>query len=777
MKTYHKTKLLVGVGVVSILMSGPQLAYAQVDEIVVTARKKTENIQDVPISITAFNGNLLDKHGVEDLADVAKFAPNVSFDGAAATSGSSIASTVFIRGIGQTDFTLNSDPGVGIYIDGVYVARSVGGLLDLVDVESVEVLRGPQGTLFGKNTIGGAINVQSKKPGQDSEGYVQIEAGNFARANIKAGLNIPISETLAANVSAAFLNQDGYQERILQPEEEALGDINRFVGRGRLLWTPTDAFEADLNFDITRGREQSVPQTVVDFNLDTGAPFLPAAAGLIPGSTPQIRPEFADLGFTGEQFANGDFIVDDPRRTFYGGPSRSNFDIFGTALTLSYDLGNIQFKSITAYREVLSDFARDSLSSPFLAADTIDNYDQRQFSQEFQILGDYAGGRGDFVLGGFWLAEEGENDNLVDTSIGGLGSGGAVDNDSYAVFAQTNFELTDSFGLTAGIRFTDETKRFDPGFRGGEQLFTVNDNGAAIGLPPAGTTIPLIVSPESLGLGQFYTNSDDKVDFTVALNYDLNDDALLYGSISTGFKAGGFSQRIGPGPGVPAPDFRREDVVTYEAGVKSTVLDGTLRLNGAVFYTDYSDLQVTPIFEGIGPVTRNIGDAEIFGAELEWNYVPNDAFEWSGGIGFLEDQLKSLTPEAAINVDLDGNQILNLDTQLAKTPTWSINSAASYRVPVKEDADLVFRGNWSFTSELFNDVLNSEALRRPSLHLFGASIEYETGPWVAAVKANNLTDQEYIVTGNDETATAQFGYTQATFARPREWWVSLRREF
>jgi iron complex outermembrane receptor protein len=444
---------------------------------------------------------------------------------------------------------------------------------------------------------------------------------------------------------------------------------------------------------------------------------------------------------------------------------------------LSYDLGDVELKSISAYREVLSDFARDSLSSPFLAADTVDNYDQKQFSQEFQLLGNLADGKVDYVLGAYYLNEDGTNSNLVDTSIGGLQSGGSVDNESYAFFGQTNFNLTDDFGVTAGIRYTDETKRFDPGFRGGEQEFIVNANGATIGLPPAGTAIPLIVAPESLGLGSFYVNADDSVDFTLSLNYDVSEDVLVYASLSTGFKAGGFSQRIGPGPGVPAPDFRKEEVTAYELGFKSTLLDNTLRLNGAAFFTDYTDLQITPIFEGIGPVTRNIGDAEIFGVEAEWTYVPNEAFEWSGGIGYLDDQLTSLTPEAAVNLDTLGNQILTLDTQLAKTPTWSINSAMSYRVPIKTDADVVFRGNWSFTSELFNDVLNSQVLRRPSLHLFGASVAYETGPWAASFTANNLTNEEYIIAGNDETAAAQFGYAQATFARPREWWFSVKRDF
>lgn len=750
-----------------------------VGTIVVTARKRSENMQEVPISMTAVDAEAIDNLGLEDLSDVAKFAPNVSFDGTAATSGSSIASTIFIRGIGQTDFTLNSDPGVGVYVDGVYVARSVGGLLDLVDLESVEVLRGPQGTLFGKNTVGGAINVRSRRPGHDGYGFAKIEAGNFNRINLMAGFDVSVSDTLAVGFSGAFLNQDGYQERLLQPEEESLGNINRYVVRGRGVWQPSDNFTADLVVDYTRGREESVPQSVVKLELGTGAPFIPAALGLIPGTTPQIRPKFATGGFTATQFLNGDFFPASRRETFYGGPSRSDFDIFGAALTLSLELGPVEFKTISAYRETDSDFARDSTSSPFIAADTVDLYDQQQFTQEFQILGEAFGGKLDYVAGLFYLSEKGRNDNLVATSIGDLRSGGSVNNESLALFAQTNLDVSDRLKLTAGIRYTDETKRFDPGYQGGEQLFIVNANGAAIGLPPAGTPIPLIVSPESLGLGNYYVNSDDKVDVTFAANYEITDDVRGYLSYSTGFKAGGFSQRIGPGPGIPAPQFRRESVETYEGGIKSTLFDNTLRLNAAVFYTNYNDLQVTPIFEGIGPVTRNIGDAKIFGLEAEFNWVPSDTFELSGGIGYLDDQLKSLTPEAAVNRDLSGNQILTLDTQLAKTPTWSASAAAVVKLPVSDHGEIVLRGNWSFTSSLFNDVLNSSSLRRPSVHLFGAGISYETldGNWVFSLTGKNLTNKEYIIAGNDETAAGQFGYAQATFSRPREWWFSIKRNF
>lgn len=765
------------IGILMLFVDLRPALSAELEEIVVTARRKEENLQSVPVSITALSGESLANLGVQEISGVAKFTPNLQFDNTAAISGSTIASTVFIRGVGQTDFTLNSDPGVGIYVDGVYVARSVGGLLDLNNVESVEVLRGPQGTLFGKNTIGGAINVRTAKPAAEPGGYIEVQVGDFSRRDLKAGFDLPITDTLLTNVAAAFLNRDGYQERILQPDEEDLGNVNRTVLRGRAIWTPTEQFSADFIVDYTEGDEESMPQSVLRIEPDTsvpslginGAPFIAAAAGLIPGTTPTIRPQFAGLGIPSTAILDGSFITDDPFKTFYGGTSRSDFEITGLSAILTWDLGPAELKSITGFRKVESDFARDSLSSPFLVADTVDTWDHEQTSQEFQLSGDLFGDRVDYVAGLFYMDEEGTNDNLVDTSIGDLGSGGSIDNTVWALFGQGNLFITEALVATLGVRYTDEEKKFIPGFRGGDQLFFSDANGLGLGLPP---TLPLIIPGT-------YELEDDNTDFTLALKYNFGDALMSYVSFSTGFKSGGFSQRIGPGPGVPAPEFRQEEAETTEVGFKWQGLDSTLRLNGAVFFSDYSDLQVAPIFEGIGPVTRNIGDAEIWGAELEWSYAPTEALTFSGGLGYLDDELTSLTPEATTNIALDGTQVITLDTELAKTPEFSANAELAYVFAVGANGEIGARVNWSYTDELFNDVLNTPELKRDSLHLLGLRLSYEqlNSGWVFAVQGNNLTDEEYIVAGNAEIAAGQFGYIQGTFARPREWWASVRKSF
>jgi iron complex outermembrane recepter protein len=770
--TVHRV-LAVAAFVVCLASPGALFAQATaappLEEITVQARKVTEKLQDVPISITALTGDDLEARGAQNLAAVAQFAPNLQVDGTAAVSGSSVASTIFIRGIGQTDFTLNSDPGVGVYIDGVYVARSIGSLLDLIDVQSIEVLRGPQGTLFGKNTIGGALNVTSRPPSSERSGYVNIQGGNFARRHAKARLDAPLSDTVLTSLSVASLQEDGYQERILEPSEPDLGNLDRVVARGRLLWTPVDRFSADVIVDYSRGREQSVAQSVLVIEPNTGAPFLAAAAGLIPGTTPTIRPGFEDQVSAGS-LLDGTFLSTDPDRAFYAGPSRSDFDITGTSATLTYDFSNVQLKSISAYRHLMSNFARDSASSAFVVADTYDDYRQTQWSQEMQLSGALPSAWGNYVAGIFYLHETGSDSNLVATSIGDLQSGGSVDNDSLAFFAQTNLKLTERLGATVGARYTNEEKGFTPGYAGGEQAFHSNANGLALGLPPS---LPLILDGD-------YQSHTHRTDYTLSLQYKITKDLMTYISHSTGFKSGGFSQRIGPGgAGIPAPSFRPETVRVAEVGLKWIGLGGRLRINSAAFYTDYKDVQITPIFEGIGPVTRNAGDAEIVGGEIDWAFAPNRDWALNGGLGLLSTRYKSLTPEALVNVNLDGSPILTLDSDLAKSPKTSANLTIARHWDVLAGHQLTASVDGSYTSELFNDVLNSPELRRPSLTLLGAALSLTTADenWNASLRGVNLTDKRYIIAGNAERYAGNIGYTQATYARPREWWVEVRRNF
>ena len=743
---------------------------ATLQEVIVTARKVKENLQTVPISISAFNREQLQSYGALNIADVAKFTPNLDIDSTAAVSGSTIASTIFIRGVGQTDFTLNSDPGVGVYLDGVYLARSVGSLLDLVDTQSVQVLRGPQGTLFGMNTIGGAITVTSDPPSPDGGGHVEVQGGNFARHNVKLDLNAPISETLLTSVAVASLNEDGYQQRILEPGSPDLGNEDRVVARVRALWTPVENFSADAIVDYSRGREQSVPQSVLQIIPNTGAPFIAAAAGVIPGTTATIRPQFQGQ-FTGADLLNGTFITNDPGFTYYAGPSRSDFDITGVSLTLTYQMGAYELKNISSYRNLNTNFARDSLSSPFLVADTYDAYDDRQWSDELRLTYHALDSRLTYVAGLFFFRETGTDSNLVATSIGNLDSGGSVNNYSLAAYTQASLKITSKLSATAGLRYTDVKKGFDPGYDGGNQQFVSNSNGLALGLPPA---LPLIRPGD-------YVTKENRVDYTGALQYQWTGGLMSYVSYTTGFKSGGFNQRIGPGgSGIAAPSFNPETVGVVEVGLKWVGLDDHLRINGDVFHTNYSNVQITPLFEDAGPITANAGDGKVDGSEIEVAFLPNRHWELDAGIGLLDTRYTSLSEKAqTLDLRLDGSPALSLESRFAKSPRTSINGTATHNWDLPGNNLLSLSVNASYTSLMYNDALNSPALERPGMTLWGASLIFKSadGNWDVAAHGLNLSNKQYIIAGNSEIYVNDFGYTQATYARPREWWISLDRKF
>ena len=259
------------------LAQNAEQAINSLEEIVVTARKREESLQDIPVSVSAFTANELAARQIDNISQISDSTPNLVFDSTAPISGSNSAASIFIRGVGQTDFTLVTDPGVGLYLDGVYIARSVGGVLDLVDVERVEVLRGPQGTLFGKNTIGGAINITSKAPGDELSGFAEIKTGTDNRLDVKASIDLPVSDVLSIRLSYADLNQDGYVKNLGGGPN--LSDTNARVGRVVIDYHPGENFSATLSADATQRREQARAQKLLRFNpVAPGPTFGPFSA-------------------------------------------------------------------------------------------------------------------------------------------------------------------------------------------------------------------------------------------------------------------------------------------------------------------------------------------------------------------------------------------------------------------------------------------------------------------------------------------------------------------
>ncbi len=475
----------------------PVLAQVQGDagleEIVVTARKREESLQDTPVSLTAFTGDMLEQQHIASLDKIADATPNLVFDTGTIFSGSNAAAAVYIRGIGQIDYALTAEPGVGIYLDGVYVATSVGSVLDLVDVERVEVLRGPQGTLFGRNTIGGAISVTSKRPDDTLHGDIKVTAGAYDRVDLNGNVNVPITDTLFAKFSAATFNRDGFVDSPNALSGKDIGDINRDAFRGALRFVPNDRFEANLSADYSRARENGSPHVLV---ATFDGPVLalrasqadPTSPNFIPPPFPLTPPNGTEshnfvatvpVGLQGGIAGLTPGVVPNP---VFGqpilGPAdtidvqhdnlinrsdldlSSDYDVWGVALTLDYDFGIAAIKSITSYREMESHSAFDNDATPLVTAQVINELDNDQFSEELQLSGLAVNDRLNWLLGLYYFDSDGMNPEQVEFTGFELVSGGGVKNKSAAAFGQATFDVTDKLSVTAGLRYSYENKKF-----------------------------------------------------------------------------------------------------------------------------------------------------------------------------------------------------------------------------------------------------------------------------------------------------------------------------
>lgn len=814
-----RTLLLAGSGLAMAMSSVPALAQdtanadvaadaetaveqseGGLDDIVVTARKREEDAQETPIAITAMSGAMIEDRQIANVAQVASYAPNVNIQPVGNISGSSASLTAFIRGVGQTDFNITVDPGVGIYVDGVYVARSVGGLLDMADIGSVQILRGPQGTLFGKNTIGGAIIVNSQQPTNEFELKLEAATGRFNRADFKGIVNIPISDTLAMRAVASYETRDGYQRRLFDGGRQ--GDKDSFSARVAFKWEPSDVFTATLAGDVNirreaqaaiylienrdspdllqivdiNGRQVAFPSSNFGFNkLGLGAGQCGAPGQLAPVNNPNC--------------VSSRWVTGDIDTTWAGGPNRSDFDLWGTNLTLEYDLGNVTLKSISAYRDQKSVIEYDFDATPHEVLQLTNNIKLWQASQELQVIGSVLDDRLKFTLGAYYLKEKGEDIEPLRFGFANFFSGGTIDNDSYAAYAQATFDVTDRLSITPGIRYTDEVKRFDPSAQVIYRDYTagvipgypdgvfIQYSRCLVGQPapqllPNGFPDPACV-PSALNPGGNHNLPAIEVsakakEWTPAIsaNYQFNDDIMAYASYSKGFKNGGFSQRIFPGELV-TPSFRPEFVTSYEVGLKTELLDRRLRLNLALFQSDYSDIQIV-VNEGIAPKVRNGGEGRIKGFEIEGQAAPVDWLRIDYGLGYLDAGYRSVDP-AAFPV--------NVNSKFAFVPEWTSTVAANVTAFDNDNGKLMIRGDWYYQSGSFKDAVNSPQLFQPAYSVFGASASYKMPNDHLTVTAGvtNLTDKRYIQGGYVDLNVG--GVAEATYSRPREWFLKVAYQY
>lgn len=762
----------------------PALAQAQtsdeahwaMEEIVITARKREENLQDTPIAVSAFSGEGMEKRGVTKLNGVAAFAPNMSFQSNPSFGGASNAASIYIRGVGQKEFLPTTEPGVGLYVDGVYIARSVGAVLDLVEIAQVEVLRGPQGTLFGRNTIGGAISITSQKPAEDFGGKVSVGLGTDNALVVKGSVDMPISDTLLTRLSVADMSQDGYVERLDGVE---LGDDDTTTGRFNAVWTPRNDLELNFSAEFSRDRENGPPMTLLDINL--GNPIDPntppmavihnvvanAMAGATDGSpcaTPANKINLAVPGCYDLRYQLGD------SRNAGTAPATSESDFKASNLNLTWDINeDITFKSITAWRDLDAEFSRDGDHSPHRVSQFHDTLEQTQFTQEFQLLGSSWESKLNWILGLYYFDEDGDNVNTLDFTVSNFTSGGEFENTSKAVFGQATLDVTDWFSLTLGLRYTEEDKEFSP-----DQVILQNYF--------AGSGHPQLDAPFMQVGSRILPLATDKQTISevtpmVNASFHLNEQTMLYTSYSEGFKSGGFTQRVFPpqvaGMTAPAgasdtdliPDFDPEFVKVYEVGVKYTGWDNRLKLNAAAFHTSYDDFQIQ-VFTSVAPVTKNAASAKISGWEMELSLLPAENWLVEASYGWLNARYD----------DIDFNEtFIHKGNEFERVPERTASLAVS-RDFYTEFGNFTARVDWSYRSKEYMDAFNTELIAQDAYDVVNANLNWSSSDevWDVQLSLKNIGDEKYLTTGIIGDA---FQTYEGIYNRGREWMLTTKYNF
>ena len=702
MNRYVKTALLAGAAWSALSTfamaqdAAPQDGVSSLDDVVVSARRRDELLKDVPISVSAIGEERLEQTGASDITALQQQTPNATVQVARGSNSTLIS---FIRGVGQQDPLWGFEPGVGLYVDDVYVARPQGAVLDIYDVQRIEVLRGPQGSLYGRNTVGGAIKYVTNTLSSEPELTLRGAYGSYNQIDLMAVGSIPLGDTFRVGGAIASYQRDGYGSNLNTGAEHYNKDV--LAGRLSAEWEPRE----DISIRLAYDRVQD------DSNPRHGHREV-AGVGVGAGIQPSVYDTFAGIGDENSVMSQG------------------------ASATLQLELNdNWTFKSITAWREGDTDTVIDFDNTPVPTLDIPAYYADDQLTQEFQFLFDYDRIQG--VAGIFYL--DGHAEGAFDTVLGGagivIGTTGQVDTESWAGFADINLDLTDRLHLGIGMRYTLDDKR--------GTVFRANYLGATRSPILGGTPrAPLLVRTN-------YTASKDFTQFTprIALSYDLTDDMTTYASYSQGFKSGGFDMR---GDAFLTPNtvngYDPETVDSYEIGLKGAL--DRLTFAASVFYNEYQDQQVTtqvPAGAGIASFVDNVGSSTFYGAEFEGRLRILDNLSANFAVGYLNSEF-----EEFLRYNLTTMMFEDISSQvvLQNAPEWTgylgltwLGDVGGGQLAVTPSVS--YRGDFSLF-EFPNPILDQEAYSLVDLSI----VWTDPGDrFTVGLYGKNLTDEEYRVGG------------------------------
>jgi iron complex outermembrane receptor protein len=673
---------------IAAVLHGP-LVYAESDsggleEIVVTAQKREQNFNDVGITVNVVGGSDLAALGIVQLNELATQMPNVQIKNVVANSVPNIT----IRGVGLNDYAANNNPAAGIYVDDVYLVSPAMLSFGLFDLERVEVLKGPQGTLFGRNTTAGAVNFISRKPGDTTSGYLSLDYGNYERAMVEGAIGGPLTETLSGRVAVQTIQQgSGWQTNRLNGEK--VGEVDRTSGRGQLAWSPTDS--VDVLLSIHAGTDKS------DVDL--------------------VK---IDNPFTTEDDGDSDVF-----RSGASIPTHMDLDSKGAMLSIDWSLNDtLTLTSVTGYEDFKRLHVEDRDGTSLQQLDGYFKNDIEQSSQELRLT--YQADNLVLIGGAFYGEDSVDTRDRFDAEdllallglagVQSLGNEYSQDTTSTALFLHSEWQFLPDWKLTAGARYTDDEKDFD-------NAFTY--------LIAGGVEVQLFPP-----LAEKYDVQD--VSGKLGIDYSGFEDTLLYASVSRGFKSGGFQGQLTFDPTALQP-FDDETLIAYEVGIKKSMFDRTLQLNASAFFYDYSDMQFygglfdSPV--GVLFGITNVGDAEVKGAELELWWKPTERLDLRAGLGLLDTEItKSVVDGVATG------------SELPNSPELTFNALARYQWPVGD----ALRGEVLVSTNYMDDVA-FDIVRNPpqaiedgywlgdaSIGLGASNDRWQVTAWV-----KNLADKRY----------------------------------
>lgn len=778
-------KTMVSAIAVACISSVEVIAQPMLEEVIVTATKREVGMQDVPISISVMGGEKIDEQGIQSLEDLAIYMPNVHI----AEGGA--GDQIFVRGVGS-GINYGFEQSVGTFIDGVYFGRGQASRSTFLDVERVEILKGPQSTLFGKNTVAGAINITTRRSTEEFEGRIEATSEpEFDGWSSTLTLSGPLTDTLGARLVVKREETDGYMDnKFLNSDERG---IENTVGRIVLDWRPTDDLDVSLKYE-TGESDADGRQDVVSIATDFAVSRYQAA-----------DPSFsADFGYDKSQKNIGGVRPDTAEHD-------SDWDI--ATLTAEWSLGEFTIKSITGYVNYEFSNYLDSDYGPLEFLGRGRDEEHEQFTQEF-LLTSPQGERIEYLAGLYYQDEDLQHERYTDAilSAAGIGTGnldasglGSFDQDSetFSAFVQTTFHISDTFRAIVGARYSDDEKEFtkdayvtDP--------FTDTPNNSLAGIydqvlnfstdhfmDSDGATVCKGVAYVCTYYPDF-ENERTEAHWTgdITLQWDATDDLMAYAKVGNGYKAGGFDEANGRGL-LDAQEYGDEEVVSYEIGGKMEFWDGRARVNAAIFHSEYDDLQVSAFDGNAGFVVGNAGESEIDGFEIDGTFALTDEFTAMASIAYLDAEYADFS-DAACNepqvlefiaaggTRADCRQDLSGEA-LQFSPEWSGHLALNYatqlgsKMELKMSVDAMYSDDYEVANDL-DPAVAQDSFSKINARIAIASLE---DTWMIAILGKNLTDEETTTWGNDVPLASQ-GFSETYFQHidaPRSYEVQVSYRF